>query len=224
MARLYGNLLKQAGQRYYYALDSVPGIVTPGVATLTLFGRSLAISDQSVVFRTPATATLTLSGLALSSPSLLSPATAALALAGRQASLVTSITIQVPAPSPIEAAEQTYEPTLITIMTVLPGKATLTMNALELNVSQGGNIGFVSPDRATLTLSQFAPNIAIQPDAGGLSVIGYAPTLTLNTLTVLTPDPAALAMVGADPDISIPFIWVDDSPSPPMTWIDDPRS
>lgn len=221
MARLYSNLLKSSTERYYFALDSVPGIVTPGVATLTLFGNSVAVSDQSVAFRNPATAVLTLSGLSLSSPSLLSPATAALALAGRQSTLLTSLTILVPAPSPIEAAEPTYEPTLLTEMTVSPGKATLTIQALELNVSQGGNIGFVSPGKATLTLSTLSANIGILPDQGTLTIIGYAPTITLNTLIELTPDPAQLTLGQLAPDISVPFMWVDDEPVSASSWIDD---
>lgn len=224
MARLYSNLLKTAGQRYYFALDSVPGIVNPGVATLTLDGRSVAISDQSIAFRTPATAALTLAGLSLSSPSLLSPATAALAAQGRIAALSTELTIQVPAPRPIETAEPTYEPTLLTQMVVSPNKATLTIQALELNVSQGGNIGFVSPAIATLTLNGLELNLGFLPDQGTLTIIGYAPTLNLNTLGEITPDPAVLTMAGSEPTIDIPFVWVDDDPQPASTWIDDPRA
>lgn len=224
MARLYSNLLKTAGQRYYFALDSVPGIVNPGVATLTLDGRSVAISDQSVVFRTPATAALTLTGLSLSSPSLLTPATAALAAQGKIAALSTELIILVPAPSPIETPEQTYEPTLITQLVVSPNKATLTMQALELNVSQGGNIGFVFPARAALTLNGLALNLGFLPDQATLTLIGYAPTLELNTTNEVTPDPAILYMVGSEPTIDIPFVWVDDDPQPASTWIDDPRA
>jgi hypothetical protein len=220
--RLYSDL-QQSGRRLYFALDSAPSVVSPGVATLTINGRIAAISDQSVAFRTPATAALTLTGLSLSSPSLLSPATAGLALAGRQASLLTSITIYVSAPTPVEAAEPSYAPTLITEMLVSPGKATLTIQALELNVSQGGNIGFLSPGRALLTLNGLAANFLFTPDQAALQIIGYAPTLTLNSNLEITPDPAVLTMAGAAPVLGIPFVWIDDDPVTPSTWIDDPR-
>lgn len=223
MARLYSDLLRSSGTRYYFALDSSPGIVAPGVATLTLNGLAVQVSDQSVAFRNPATATLTLTGLALSSPSLVTPATAALAKQGRQPGLETIIIIQVPAPSPVEVDEPTYEPTLLKEMLVSPNKATLTIQALELNVSQGGNIGFVAPAKATLTLSGLGINFLFTPDQAALQIIGYAPSITLNSVATAFPDAAILTMAGAEPSVSIPFMWVDDDPAPTSVWTDDPR-
>lgn len=219
--RLYSSLKTSTSARYYFALNDAPGVVFPGVATLTILGLSVALSDQSVAFRTPATAALTLSGLSLSSPSLLIPAPSALALSGKQAGLVTSLTISLPVPNPVETPEASYAPTLLTQLLVEPANATLTINSLELNLSQGGNIGFVSPGKATLTLSGLAPIIALQPQVGGLFIVGLEPTLSLNMIGTVTPDPASLMVVGPEPELNEPFQWIDDDPAPTATWIDD---
>jgi hypothetical protein len=221
MARLYSDLLQSTGRRFYYALTT-PGVVTPGVATLTLIGNQPGAAEPAEVFRTPATATLTLAGLSLSSPSLLSPATAAIAAQGRQASFFTELVLRVSLPSPVETPEISYAPTLLTELIVSPNKATLTLTYPELNVSQGGNIVILSPARATLTMSTLVPIIGIQPGLATLTIVGLQPSLALNLIGTITPDPAALTCAGSEPVLAIPFIWIDDDPAPAMTWIDDP--
>lgn len=81
--RLYGGLLQSAGRRYYFALDSAPGIVTPGPAVLTLNGKVPVAVEPLTVFRTPAPATLTLNGLMPGAPIVLPPAPAALSTVGQ---------------------------------------------------------------------------------------------------------------------------------------------
>jgi hypothetical protein len=222
MTRLYSNQLQSAGRRYYFALDSAPGIVTPGVATLTLVGQQPIAVEPSTVFRTPATAILTLSGLQLASPSDLHPAQSALSVVGQIPTLVTSLTITpaVPAPDYVDLPDN--PPTLITIMTVSPAPAALTLLTLEQNVTQGGNIGFVSPAPASLSLGtlQYTLLLLSTPvGVGQLSVVGLVPTL-LHELTI-EPEVGQVSIGGHAPELSLPFRWIDDEPAPTSPWITD---
>jgi hypothetical protein len=221
MARLYGSLIS-SGRRFYFGLDSVPSIVTPGVATLTLFGREPAAAQNLTVFRTPATAVLTLQGQSLASPTVLTPAPAALSTVGQIPGEVREITISPALPAPVYETPISYAPTLLTIWTTQPATALLTLQTLEQNVTQGGNIGFVSPGRATLTLGtqQFTLLLlAGEVGVGSLSVVGLAPTLT-HELTIF-PEVGVLTTSQIGPSLSRPFLWVDDDPAPPSTWITD---
>lgn len=221
MARLYGSLLS-SGSRFYFGLDSIPSIVTPGVATLTLFGREPSAAQNLTVFRTPATAVLTLNGLSLASPTVLSPATAALATVGQIPGEARERTISPALPAPTYGTPPDNAPTLLTIWTTQPATALLTLQTLEQNVTQGGNIGFVSPGRATLTLGTQQFTLLLLSGGAGvgsLSVVGLAPTLT-HELTIF-PDVGVLTTSQIGPTLSRPFLWVDDDPVPPSTWITD---
>lgn len=224
MSRLYSNLKSAGGARFYFALDSSPGIISPGVATLTLFGRQLTVTEPASTVREPATAFLTLSGLSLSSPSLLTPAPVVLSLLGRQPTFETILVLQVPAPAPVEAAEQSYAPTLITQMTVTPDAAQILLIGRDLNASEGGNIGFVSPARALLSLEQLAPMLGIQVEVATLTIIGYAPTLDLNAVGLVEPETALLSINSLNHDLSVPFAWIDDDSVEEPVWLDDPRA
>lgn len=224
MARLWSDLTRSSGVRYWFALDSSPGIVSPGVGLITLNGNAPAISDQSQVFRTPATATLTINGLSLSSPTLLTPATAALGYVGQIPAEQKIAVISPALPAPDYSTPVDTPPTLLTIMVVSPTKATLTIQTLAQNVTQGGNIGFISPTTGLVTLTGYQVLLPRIPDVGFISVLGLEPSLVTNALLEITPDPAVLSTFELAPSLGIPFLWVDDAPAPPSTWIDDPRA
>jgi hypothetical protein len=222
MTRLYSNQLQSAGRRFYYALDSAPGIVTPGVATLAMVGQQPVAVEPNTVFRTPAPAVLTLAGLQLASPSELHPAQSALSVVGQIPTLVTSLTITPAVPAPDYADLPDNPPTLITIMTVSPAPAALTLLTLEQNVTQGGNIGFVSPTTAQLSLGTLQYTLLLLAGGAGvgqLSVVGRAPTLLLE-LTI-EPEVGQVTLSGNAPDMALPFRWVDDDPAPTSPWITD---
>lgn len=224
MARLWSDLLRSSGNRYWFALDSAPGIVVPGVGSITLNGNAPAVSDQSQVFRTPATAALTLFGQSLSSPTLLTPATAALSSVG-QIPAEQRIKVVSPAlPAPDYGTPADNPPTLQTIMLVQPGKADLQIQVLAQNVTQGGNIGFIAPGVASLTLNGYQVTLPREPGLGFLQVIGLTPTLDANALAIVEPITGYLTTTDLAPDVSVPFVWTDDTRQSGTTWIDDPRA
>jgi hypothetical protein len=220
MTRLYSDLQDSASRRYYFGLNSAPGGITNAApAALTLFGRTAIIQEQLSVFRTPTPATLTIAGLSLTSPALLIPAQAALSLAGQVPALATlQIITNAPTVDYTDLAENA--PTAITIMTVAPGRALLTLNYPALNVTQGGNIGFLSPGVASLTLLPLAANLPREIGVAAMTVIGYPATLigagTINAgVGVLTIQASASVS-------SVPFTWVDDDRTPATAWLEDP--
>lgn len=222
MARLYGNLLKSAGQRYYYGLDSVPGIVSPSVATLTLQGRDPSAAQNIEVFRTPATAILTLVGQSLASPTILVPAQAVLSTVGQIPAEVRELTISPALPAPVYDPPADLAPTLITIWTTQPTTGLVRLLTLEQNVTQGGNIGFVSPATGQVSLGTLQYTLLLLAGGAGvgsLVVNGLAPTLS-HELTV-TPDVGLIVTSGGEAVLTLPFIWVDDERQPPTTWITD---
>lgn len=221
MTRLYGDQLQAAGRRYYFSLEGAPGVVTPAPAVLTLFGRAPSAAEPTTVFRTPATAVLTLSGLLPRSPSLLIPDTAALGYVGQIPVEVRSLTITPALAPPIEDPPDEFVPTLITIWTAQPAPAVITLQALEQNVTQGGNIGFVSPTAAQIVLSppEFTLLFGSAAEVGLLTCVGLVPTI--QTELTISPEPAMLTCGQLEPTIEIPFQWIDDPPAPPVTWITD---
>jgi hypothetical protein len=223
MTRLYFDLLRNTGTRYYFALDQTPGIVSPDIARLTLNGQVPAAAQPTTVFRTPTQATLTLAGLSLASPTLLQPNKANLAMGGLLATLVRQLTLVVSAPSPVETPEQDIPPTLLTIRTVTPAPAALTLLTLEQAVTQGGNIGFVFPGKSTLTVGGLQAAFLTSSTApAGLSIQGYAPTLTLLAALTVNPEVGSLILSQLEPVLITPFHWVDDDPVATPIWIDDP--
>lgn len=221
MSRLYGDQLQSAGRRFYFALDGAPGIITPAPAVLTLNGRQPIAVEPLTVFRTPAPATLTLGGLFLGAVTVLTPAPAALSESGKIPSLVTQRTITPALPAPLETPPPAFVPTLITIWTTQPGVAQLSLQTLEINVTQGGNIGFVSPGAAQISLGTLPYSLLLGGVAslGQITVIGRAPTL-LSELTI-QPQVGQVSLGQLEPDLSLPFTWIDDDPAPAHTWITD---
>lgn len=220
MSRLYGNQLQSTGRRYYFALDSAPGIVTPAVGQLTLAGKIPAAAQQITVFRSPATLVLSVQGRAIGAPVVLTPAPAALSSVGQIPGEVRQRTITPALPPAVENAPANFAPTLITIWTTQPTTAQLQLQTLQQAVGQGGNIGFLLPGVALLNLSALQFTLLFgEAGVGALNVVGYAPSLL--TTTVITPDPAVLVPGQTEPTLSLPFRWVDDQPAAPVTWITD---
>jgi hypothetical protein len=220
--RLYGDQLQSSGRRFYFGLDSAPGIITPAPASLSLQGRVPAAAQPATVFRTPAPASLTLSGKAPGAPVVLSPGVASITALGLIASEVRSLTITPTLAPPLENPPPSFAPTIIFIQTKTPAPALLTLTTLEINVTQGGNIGFVSPAPAQLdfrTLPYSLLLLAGGVSPGLLAITGLAPNLR-HELTI-APDVARLTTRELTPELSLPFRWVDDDPAPARMWITD---
>lgn len=218
--RLWSDISPSSGRRFWSGLTSVPGVVSPAPALVTIQGRAPIANQPTSVFRTPAPALITIQGRAPSAPVVLTPATATITAAGQIPSELRSLTITPAVPAPDYSTPQETVPTLITIMTVIPATAVITVSTLPFNLTQGGNIGFVSPAPAQVTLQGFQPIlISAFIGVGQINVIGHAPTLQLE-LTI-TPDVGQAFVGGLAPALTLPFRWVDDSPSPPATWIRD---
>jgi hypothetical protein len=221
MARLYSDLQSSGGSRYYFGLNSAPGGVSNfAPAGLVIVGYAPVIQEQLTAFRTPATATLTLNGRLASAEPHLQPATAAIGFEGRAPGLLTLQVITNALP-PDYTNLPDNAPTILFIQTISPARALLTIQSLEHNITQGGNIGYISPGVATLTLAGYSPNFPRFADVGSITVNGRAATL-LTTLNI-SPEPAALSFVGRAPLLTLPFVWIDDDPVTPVTWIDEPR-
>lgn len=220
MARLYSDLLDGTGRRYYFGLTSAPGGITnASPATLTLAGRLVAVQELNEVFRTPATAALSLIGYAIQSEARLQPATSSLGYEGKASSLLTLqvITNALP-PDYTELPDNA--PTILFIATVTPDPATLTVASLVHNITQGGNILVIEAGLASLTLTGWDANLPRTGEVGSLTINGLAATLW--TELVVTPTTGQLTADGGVAVLSLPFTWVDDDPPPSMTWLDDP--
>lgn len=219
MARLYSDLLDGTGRRYYFGLNSAPGGITNSApALLTISGGLATIQEQSTAFRNPATASLTLFGRSPSAEPHLIPDTAALSYQGRIAGLLTLQVITNALPPDYTALPEN-PPSILFIQTITPAPAALQVQSLEHNITQGGNIGFISVGVATLTVGGFGPNFPRLADVGTLTVNGRLATIA--TTLAIAPGRAELACVGREPRLSLPFRWIDDDPVSAPTWIDD---
>lgn len=220
--RLYGDQLQSTGRRFYFALDSAPGIISPATATLSLQGRAPAAAQPTTVFRTPTPAVLTIAGIAPGAPVVLTPGVGAVSAVGQIASEVRSLTITPSLAAPQETPPSSFAPTIIYIQTKTPAPAALTLSALPFNLTQGGNIGFVSPAAAQLTLQTLQYSLLVLAGGAGLgalTVVGQVPTL-LHELTI-APDVGAVSLNPLAPTLSLPFRWVDDHRAPATPWITD---
>jgi hypothetical protein len=222
MSRLFGNLLHSSGRRFFFALDSVPGILAPATAVVTINGRQPIAVEPTTVFRTPATAVVTIQGVAFFAPSTVIPAPAALAANLLAPGDVRSLTISPALGAPVQDPPQEIPPTLLTIWTTNPGVGFAQLQTLEINITQGGNIGFVSPAAAQLGLATQQFTLLLLAGGAGVgeaAIIGRAPTL-LHQL-VISPETGTITAVAQNPTLTLPFVWIDDDPVPPSTWITD---
>jgi hypothetical protein len=223
MVRLYSDLRDGAARRYFYDLDSTPGILQPGAATLTIGGHDPQY--PGTIFRTPATITLTLFGRAIGpSGSILSPATAALVFSNSTVGLRTERTIQLTLPSPVEDPPAPFAPTILYINTITPAPAALTLNGFSHSLSEGGNIGFARPEQAALTLFGYQYTRVIPPPPGenldGVVGTAFMQGLEPSLLTeiAISPVTASLALTQLAPHADRGFLWIDDDPAPQLQW------
>ena len=216
MSDLFDDLQDSNGQDYFYALDSAPGGVTPTTAVLTLFGRAASVQELTQVTRSPATAVLTLNGLSLTPDFVVTPATAALSMTGQVPGELRSLIVTPAIPAPDYGELQSTAPTILFINTVTPTTGLLQLSSLGLNVTQGGNIGFITPQVGTLTLNGLPAALPRTVGVAELSIAGLQPTLYL-TGTV-TPDPGALTLEGLVSELDTPFTWIDVDAPPATSW------
>lgn len=222
MSRLTGNLLQSAGKRFFFALDSSPGIVAPGVATLTLGGQVPIAVEPQTIFRTPTPAVLTLIGGSLGAPSTVIPASAAVSMGGLVPAKVTTRTIQPALPDAQENPPPDPVATLITIVTAIPAPAAVTLDTLTINITQGGNVGFISPGVGSISMGTQPFTLLLLAggvDASVINLTGLAPSLVYG-LTI-NPDVGLLTIPVILPLLDLPFRWVDDDPVPASPWITD---
>lgn len=216
MARLYSDLADGSGRRYYFSLASAPGGVQPSTATLTIGGFEPTVFQQSTVFRAPAPALLTFNAL-LQSPAVpLIPAAAGLTLVGQISGEYRS-TVITNSVTPIYTDLPEAPPTVLFINTVTPAPALLTFNAPPINVTQGGNIAFISVGVGSLLIQGRAPTVIfLEVGVGSLSIQGLAPTLS----TTLTIEPAVgiVSINGLEVSLQTPFQWIDVDPPPTVSW------
>lgn len=215
MARLYSDLY--GAGRYYYDLDSAPGIVSPGVGSVSFGGLVPIAVERSEVFRTPATATLTINLLAPSSDTILMPNVAALAYVG-QIAAEQRILILTPTNPPDYSNAQETAPTILYINTITPTTGLVSLSELTLNVTQGGNILTVTPGVASLSNGTGVPTLIFSVIGVGSSVMnGLTPGL-VTTLAIDLADGAAITVYGLAPTIDVGFVWRDVEQPPALTW------
>lgn len=217
MARLYSDL-SSGGGRYYFALTSAPGGISPSPAVLTITGLQPFIFEQSTVFRTPATATLTLNGLSPTSDLILKPAQSALSIAGQIPDELRSLIITPAIPTPDYADLPDNAPTILFINTITPVTGLVSLQSLELNVTPGGNIGYITPGSGLLTLD--TPGaitlIFFTVGVGEMSIVGQVPTLI--TQQLVEPQVGSMTVNGHEVSLGRSFTWVDVDPPPSVTW------
>lgn len=219
MARLFSDLLSSGSARYYFNLESAPGGVNPGVGGLTVVGLTPTIFQQGEVFRTPATAVLTLTGQQPVTIPRLSPGVGTISLGALVPGLEKHAVITNALP-PDYTDLPDNPPTVLTQMALTPTTGSLVLQVLAFNLTQGGNIGFVSPTTATLSLLTYSVALPqIVGDPGSLTVVGLTPTLA--TTLLVEPETAALVLAGNDVTLTLPFRWIDDEPATTPLWIDD---
>jgi hypothetical protein len=221
MARLYSDLLDSGGRRYYFNLLSAPGGTAPASqALLTILGRAPTVQELSTVFRTPTQAIVTLQGTATVSDTQLRPAQATVSIANGVVGLQKQQVITNAIPSPVEAAEQSTIPTILFISTISPTTGLVTMQSLTLNVTQGGNIGFINPGKASLAFSGLPANILQSPPDGSvLTLNGLTPTLV--RIATISNEVGVISITITFPTLGLPFGWVDDEHISTPTWIDE---
>lgn len=221
--RLWGPLSPSAGRRFWYALDNAPAVVIPGVAQLTLNGQVPVANQPATIFRTPATAQLTLNGLSIAQNSLLTPAQAALTLSQLVPSKQTIRIITPALPTPDYNVPNALAPTILYIQTITPATAQLTLQTLTINLTQGGNIGFINPGVGQVSLQGRQATFTFgEVGVGAISINGLVPSI-VRQLTVL-PDVGLLQPGNTPPHIDLAFVWIDVPPEPPSTWVDVGRA
>jgi hypothetical protein len=222
--RLWSDIQDSAARRYWFDLDSSPGVCMPGVGYVSLNGGQPQY--PGTVFRTPATLILTFNGQSISQGIPLVPTTGALNIANSAVGqLGLQLLISPVLPPADENPPTPLTPTIIYVNTITPSPATLTLIGYNHSLSEGGNIGFLSPPKADLSLFGYQytrvippapPEDGVDGQLGTATLTGLSPTLEL--VLVIEPEVGVLAMGSAAQRLDRGFIWIDDDPAPPLTW------
>ena len=223
MTKLYSDLIDGSSRRYFFGLDSAPSVLLPGVASLTLSGRTPIATEFLTVFRTPTQATLTLQGQTLFSNAQLGPGLTTLTMT---AGVVGKQTIQTITNSmiPNYSTPNDLTPTIIYVDTKTPSPAQLTLGTLPFSLTQGGNIGFVFPGVASLTLQGTVANfLNCFPGLASLSLAGKLPVFSSQTAT-LSPDVMSLTLNGKLVTMDLPFLWITVNRQAATSWVTPSRA
>jgi hypothetical protein len=216
MARLYSNLIDGSNRRYFFALDSASGGLSPQTVQLQVTGLAPTIFTQVQVFRTPATAVITLNGMAIRNDYLPSPTPLAIAAQGRVPTLVTQLIVTNDM-SPDYSDLPTITPTILFINTVTPAPAQIQIQSLALNLTEGGDIGFVTPGVGLVEVQSRAPLlIFLEAGAGEVMVQGLQPSI-VTTLDVY-PEVGQITVDGQLVTLPRGFEWIDVDRPPPLIW------
>jgi len=174
--------------------------IPAGIGGLVLAGATPTVVVNTIV--TPAIATLVLSAIAPQLQLAIAPATAALTLTGIAPTVTVSVNVSV-SPSAAALTLTAIAPRLD--LALAPSIGTLTLAGQTSTVTVGANVS-VAPAAAALTLTGVAPlivNSGIQPFpiGGGASrptfkrrYVGFAPVLVI-------PPTARLRLIGQRPNV-----------------------
>lgn len=216
MARVFSDLRGGSG-RYYYALTSAPGGVQPAAASIQFVGLAPTVFEQTTVFRTPAPAVVTFAGPSTISEFNIAVGVGALTIAGQVPDVPRSTTITNSMPLDYTDLPEIV-PTVLFVNTLVPTAGVFSFTAPQVNVTQGGNIGFISPSVGSFTLVGRAPTVLfIDISLGGFAFQGQAPTIQ-STLVIDVETAGAFSIDGLTPTLDRPFQWIDADPPPSVTW------
>lgn len=201
-----------------YPVIDGPVIREPAAAQLYF----LSFPPFSQVSRSPAPAALQLQGRQSLTHSLF-PGVGIVNLSNTAPALGLTKILQIPIPA-IDYDNKINAPPTIIIGTVLaPAPASLTLQALDKSVTQGGDIGFRTPTTAQLGIAGGIAGIGlINAEATDpLAFQGLEPTVIRVSATIepgigrLNAPGFAVAPVG----VFIPFQWIDVDPAPVVDWL-----
>lgn len=217
MAQLFSDLIDGSGRRYFFNLKSAPGGIAVQPGQLQVQGRAPTILNVIQLFRTPATAVLTVAGLPFTANPRPSPAAAQLGLQGQIPFLLRQRIVTNAIPTPDYNPPNDLAPQIVFVQTITPGIGQLNIQGLLPNASPGGDIGYVSPAVGLLQIQGLTPSLIFLEVGTGLLVLeGLEPEL-LRQL-VITPDAGSLTVGGFQVALERPFEWIDEDAPPPMVW------
>lgn len=216
MARLYSDLVDGSGRRYFFSLASAPGGVQPATATVRFNGLAPTIFEQVTVFRNPATGTFTFNGRAVSSDVNISPATATITFAGLIAGEQRILTVTNSLP-PDYTTPASFPPTVLFINTLSIGRGQISFNYPTINVTQGGNIGFINPSVGQFSFQGLTPTVIfLEVSTGLITFQGLGPSI--QTTLIVEPELGSFSFNGNEVGTQRPFQWIDVDQPPVTTW------
>jgi hypothetical protein len=218
MTQLYSDLVDGSGRRYYFSLSRATGGLAPAApAAVTVMGLQPTVSQIVIAFRTPTQATVTIAGYQPPSLTPVQPGVASISFLG----LIPTeqkIRIVTPAmPAPDYSTPNELIPTIAFIQTVSPATAAISIQSLALNAFPGGDIVYITPGVAALTLTGLqAAVVNNQPNVASISISGLIPGL--KTETVVQPDVASITIDGLALSADRGFVWTTVVTPAPIIW------